>query len=54
MPMINGDQTRFVCDTLNGRGPPWARACMGQVEGFDRSPQHVQAAIQAAEREALE
>ena len=54
MPLINQDTIRFVLDKLKLRGPMWARACMDRVEGFDRWPQHVQAAVQAAEREALE
>ncbi len=52
--MINQEKIRFVLDKLNVRGPTWARAFMHQVEGFGRWPQHVQAAVQAAEREALE
>jgi hypothetical protein len=54
MPVINGGQIRFVLRKLNGRGPTWARECMDRVEGFDCWLQHVQAAVQAAEREALE
>ncbi len=49
-----GQVIRFVLDTLTLRGPPWARACMDRVEGFDLWPHHVQTAVQAAEREALE
>ena len=54
MPAINQDQIRFVLDKLMLRGPTWAREFMDRVEGFDRWPQHVQAVVQAAEREALE
>jgi hypothetical protein len=54
MAVINQDTIRFVLDTFNVRGPTWAREFMENVEGFDRWPQHVQAAVQAAEREALE
>lgn len=54
MPVINQDTIRFVLDKLNVRGPTWAREFMDRVEGFDQWPQHVQAAVQAAEREALE
>jgi hypothetical protein len=50
----NQDQICFVLDTLMLRGPTWAREFMDRVEGFDLWPQHVQAAMQAAEREALE
>ena len=54
MPLINHDKIRCVLDTLTLRWPTWAWECMDRVEGFDRWPQHVQAAVQAAEREALE
>ncbi len=53
MAMINQDTIRFVLDKLNVRGPTW-REFMDRVEGFDLWPQHVQAVVQAAEREALE
>ncbi len=54
MPVMNQDTIRCVLRKLSLRGPTWVRACMDQVEGFDRWPEHVQAAVQAAEREALE
>ncbi len=54
MPVITGDTIRVVRDTRTVRGTTWARAFVDRVEGFDRWPQHVQAAVQAAEREALE
>jgi len=54
MAMINQDTIHFVLDTLMLRGPTWAQACIDRVEGFECWPQHVQAAVQAAEREALE
>ena len=54
MPLIHQDTIRFVLRKLTLRGPTWARECMDRVEGFDRWPQQVQAAVQAAEREALE
>jgi hypothetical protein len=53
-PVINQDKIRFVVDKLTLRGPTWAREFMERVEGFEKWPQHVQAAVQAAEREALE
>ena len=53
-PVINQDKIRLVLDKLNVRGPTWAREFMDRVEGFAYWPQHVQAAVQAAEREALE
>jgi hypothetical protein len=52
-PVINQDKIRFVLDKLKVRGPGWAREFVDRVEGFDVWPQHVQAAVQAAEREAL-
>jgi hypothetical protein len=54
MPLINQDMIRLVLDMRALRGPTWAREFMDRVEGFDVWPQHVQAAVQAAEREALE
>ncbi len=54
MPLINQDMIRCVLDTRTLRGPTWARACIDRVEGFDLWPHHVRAAVQAAEREALE
>jgi hypothetical protein len=54
MLVINGDKIRYVLDTLTLRGLPCTRACMDQVEGLDRWRQQVQAAVQAAERGALE
>jgi hypothetical protein len=48
------DQIHFVLDTRTLCGLSWAREFMAQVEGVDHWPQHVQAAVQAAEREALE
>jgi hypothetical protein len=54
MPVINQDQIRVVLDTRTLCGPSWAREFIDRVEGFDHWPQHVQAAVQAAEREALE
>jgi hypothetical protein len=53
MPVINQDQIRVVLDTRTLRGSAWAREYMDRVEGFEKWPQHVQAAVQAAEREAL-
>jgi phage/plasmid-associated DNA primase len=53
-PVINRDKIRFVLDKLKVRGPTWAREFMDRVEGFEKWPPHVQAAVQAAEREALE
>jgi hypothetical protein len=52
MPVINEDQIRGVLDPRTLHGPTWC-AWMNRVEGFERWPQHVQAAVQAAEREAL-
>ena len=54
MPSSNQDTIRFVLRKLNVRGPTWAPECMDRVEGFDRWPQHVQAAVQAAKRDADE
>jgi hypothetical protein len=50
----NYDKIRFVFRKLTLRGPTWAREFMNRVEGFDLWPHRVQAAVQAAEREALE
>ncbi len=50
----NYDKIRFVFRKLTLRGPTWAQEFMNRVEGFDLWPHHVQAAVQAAEREALE
>jgi len=54
MSVINQDTIRFVLDKLNLRGSAWTWEFMDHVEGFDRWPHHVQAAVQAAEQEALE
>ena len=54
MPVINGDTIRVVLDMRTVRGTTWARAFVDRVEGFGLWPQHVQAAVQAAERKALE
>ncbi len=54
MSMNNRNKIRCVLDKRNLRGPTGAWEFMDQVEGFERWPQHVQAAVQAAEREALE
>lgn len=54
MPLIDPDTIHFVLDTRMLRGPTWARACMDRVEGFALWLHHVQAAVQAAERDADE
>jgi hypothetical protein len=53
-PYITSEKITFVLEKIPVRGSAWAREFMDRVEGFDRWPQRVQAAVQAAEREALE
>jgi len=54
MALIDQDTIRCVLDTRTLCGPTWVQECIGRVEAFDLWPHHVQAAVQAAEREALE